>query len=93
MPWSRAFEDPIALPNGRQILTLQEAADYIMKLPNAEHDADAWQAATEALTQVAEQDGSKMFARTGMMRAINAGKPNPATTPRRKRAIIYQIIR
>jgi hypothetical protein len=36
MPWSTAFEYPIALPDGRQPLTLQQAADYIMKLPKAE---------------------------------------------------------
>jgi hypothetical protein len=34
-----------------------------------------------------------MFARIGMMRAINAGKPDdPAVTPRRKRAKAYRII-
>jgi hypothetical protein len=71
MPWSRAFQDPIALPNGRQLLTLQQAANYIMKLPKAEHDADEWQAATEALILVAERDGPAMFARIGMMRALN----------------------
>ena len=49
MPWSRAFEDPVALPDGRQLLTLQQAADYIMKLPKAEHDLPVWQVATEAL--------------------------------------------
>jgi hypothetical protein len=37
MTWSRAFEDPIALPKGRQLLTLEEAAADIMKLPKAEH--------------------------------------------------------
>ena len=31
------FEDPIPLPDGRQLLTLKDAADYITKLPKAEH--------------------------------------------------------
>jgi hypothetical protein len=31
--WEREFEDPIPLPNGRQLITLKDAADYIMKLP------------------------------------------------------------
>lgn len=42
MPWSRAFEDPIALPKGRQLLTLDEAAAHIMKLPKAEQNLPEW---------------------------------------------------
>jgi monoamine oxidase len=40
-------------------------------LPKAEHDADEWQAAMQALLLVAEQDGPTMFARIGIMRALN----------------------
>jgi hypothetical protein len=47
------------------------AALYITKLPKAEHDADEWQAAMEALLLVAEHDGPTMFARIGIMRALN----------------------
>ncbi len=36
--WSRAFDDPIPLPRGRQLVTLKDAADYIMKLPKAEQN-------------------------------------------------------
>jgi hypothetical protein len=54
MSWSRAFEDPIPLPRGRQLLTLKDAAAYIMKLPKAEQDLPEWQAATEALIMAAE---------------------------------------
>jgi hypothetical protein len=49
MPWSSAFEDPIALPDGRKLLTLEDAANYITKLPEAEHTAPEWQAAMESL--------------------------------------------
>jgi hypothetical protein len=38
MPWSTPFEDPITLPRGVQLLTLQDAADCIMKLPKAEQN-------------------------------------------------------
>jgi hypothetical protein len=48
-----------------------DAALYITKLPKAEHDAAEWQAAMEALLLVAEHDGPTMFARIGMMRALN----------------------
>jgi hypothetical protein len=41
--------------------------------PKAEHDADEWQAAMEALLLVAELDGPPMFARIGVMRALNRG--------------------
>jgi hypothetical protein len=36
--WSRPFEDPIPLPDGRKFVTLKDAAAYIMKLPKAEQD-------------------------------------------------------
>jgi hypothetical protein len=40
------FFDPIILPARKQPLrTLRDAAQYITKLPKAEHDADEWQRA------------------------------------------------
>jgi hypothetical protein len=50
---------------------LRDAAHYITNLPKAEHDADEWQAAIEALLLVAEQGGPPMLARIGIMRALN----------------------
>jgi len=41
------------------------------KLPKAEHDTAPWQAAMEALLLVAELGGPTMFARIGVMRALN----------------------
>jgi hypothetical protein len=70
--WDQEFFDPIILPGQKQPLrTLRDAAQYITKLPKAEHDADEWQAAMQALLLVAEQDGPPMFARLGIMRALN----------------------
>jgi len=70
--WDQEFFDPIILPGRKQPLrTLRDAAQYITKLLKAEHDADEWQAAMEALLLVAEQDGPPMFARIGIMRALN----------------------
>ena len=69
--WRRPFEDPIPLPRGRALVTLRDAAEYITKLPKAEHDAPEWQAAMEALLLVAESGGPTMFARIGVMRALN----------------------
>jgi hypothetical protein len=69
--WDQRFLDPINLPNGKALLTLRSAAHYITRLPRAEHDAGEWQAAMEALLLVAEHDGPELFARIGVMRALN----------------------
>ena len=53
MPWSASFEDPIVLPNGRQLFTLKDAADYITKLPKKESDLPEWQTAIEVLCSAA----------------------------------------
>ena len=58
------------LPGGRKLVTLRDAALYITELPKPEHDADEWQVAMEALLLVAEHDGPTMFARIGVMRAL-----------------------
>jgi hypothetical protein len=49
---------------------MRDAANYITKLPKAEHDAPEWQAAIEALILVADRGGPTMFARIGVMRAL-----------------------
>src|SRR5258708_390692 len=71
--WKRPFDDPIPLPRGRQLLTLEDAGTYITKMPKAEHEAAEWQAAMEALILVATLGGPMMFARIGVMRALNRG--------------------
>jgi hypothetical protein len=53
------------------LVTLRNAALFIIKLPKAEHDTEEWQAAMQALLLVAEHDGPPMFARIGIMRALN----------------------
>ena len=71
MSWSRKFDDPISLPRGRQLITLKDAADYILKLPKAEHNLDEWQTATRCLMGAAEGRDFMIHARIGMMRALN----------------------
>ena len=71
--WKRRFDDPIPLPRGRQLVTLEDAGRYITKLPKAEHEAAEWQAAMEVLILVATSGGPAMFARIGIMRALNRG--------------------
>ena len=69
--WQRPFDDPFILPEGRRLVTLRDAGDYITKLPAAEHEAPEWQAAMEPLILVATSGGPTMFARIGVMRALN----------------------
>ena len=71
MPWSTPFDEPIALRGGRTLTTLQQAADYVMKLPEAEQRQARWQTAVENLINAAETGGGwLMFARIAMMRAL-----------------------
>jgi hypothetical protein len=69
--WDRPFAEPIELPEGKKLVTLRDGALYITKLPKAEHEAAEWQAAMECLILVAEKNGPTMFARIGVMRALN----------------------
>ncbi len=71
--WKRSFDDPIPLPRGRQLVTLEDAGNYITKLPKAEHTMPEWQAAMEALILAATSGGPTMFARIGVMQALNRG--------------------
>ena len=69
--WKRRFDEPIPLPRGRRLVTLEDAGNYITRLPKAEHEAREWQAAMEALILVATSGGPTMFARIGVMRALS----------------------
>jgi hypothetical protein len=69
--WDQKFFDPIILPDRKPLMTLRDVAEYITELPKAEHDADQWQAAMQALLLVVEHDEPTMFARIGVMRALN----------------------
>ena len=46
--WSRKFADPIPLADGRELITLRDAADYITALPKNESDLPEWQTAMGA---------------------------------------------
>ena len=78
MVWFKRFYDPIVLPDGRKLLTLRDAAEYITELPKAEHEAAEWQLAMETLLLVAERDGPEMLARIAVTKALNS-KPGAET--------------
>jgi hypothetical protein len=81
--WEREFDDPIPLPRGRPLVTLADARTYIFKLQKADQESAAWQAAIEALLLVADLGGPTMFARIGILKALNRHVPR-AFNPDRK---------
>ena len=84
MSWSRTFHVPIPLPDGRMLRTLRDAGDYIQALPGAKHKRAEWQIAAEMVLEAVEGKGPLMFAEIAMRKAVNAGKPAPEPTPRRR---------
>jgi hypothetical protein len=68
VPRLRRRHPPAARTSVRHV---GKRGSYISKLPKAEHEAEQWQAATQALLLVAEHDGPTMFARIGVVRALN----------------------
>ncbi|MFY9952029.1 hypothetical protein [Bradyrhizobium sp.] len=93
MPWSTRFADPIPVSKGEPLLTLKDAADYIMALPKKVHDAPHWQLAIAQLIDAAEGRNFIMHARIAVLKALNHGLPDPKTEPRRKRAKANRIVR
>jgi hypothetical protein len=71
MVWKRRFNEPIKPPDGKTLITLKDAGTFITKLPKTEHEAPEWQAAMEALIQVATHGGPTMFVRIAIMQALN----------------------
>jgi hypothetical protein len=68
--WNRQFDDPIPLPDGRQLVTLKDAGTYIMSLPKAEQTARQWQVAASVLLMAAEGRGPMMHAHIGVLKAL-----------------------
>lgn len=90
--WSRRFDEPISLPNGRKLATLRDAGEYIAALPPKVHNTKRWEAAAKALMLVVESGDPTMLARIGMVRAVNPDKGGPPE-PRQKRAKKYRVVK
>jgi hypothetical protein len=65
LSWKRCFDDPIVLPNGRALVTLEDAGAYITMLPKADQQLDEWQTAIGCLIGAAEGRDFLMHARIG----------------------------
>ena len=77
MTWSRPFDEPIQPPKGKKLVTLKDAAAYILAQPKSKQESPEWQAAIEAVIMAAEDRGPLMHAQVGMMLALHGAKPIP----------------
>ncbi len=91
--WQREFEDPIELPDGRKLVTLEDAARHIRELPKKEQDLPHWQTATLTPINTAEGRDFLFHANAAMLQALHHGKPDPHLAPRGKRSKRYRIAR
>jgi len=58
MSWSRRFDEPIELPDGRKLRTLKEAIAWLAKeIPKSEHAMPKVQTAARMVTEAAENNG------------------------------------
>jgi hypothetical protein len=84
--WKRAFDAPIKLPDGKNLVTLADAIAWLAKeVPKSEHGMKQVQAAAHCVTEAAETGSPLLFAKIGMMQAINRHKPDEfarSTKPR-----------
>jgi hypothetical protein len=66
------------------VVSIRDAAQYIMKLREGEQQATHWQTAAEMRMLVGEHGDDPMFPYIAMMKALRPHQPKPASTPRRK---------
>ena len=58
MPWSAKFANPIALNDGRQLMTLDDAAELVMELPDARLHKACWVKAIDVLIDASDDEAS-----------------------------------
>lgn len=90
MSWDRLFDPPVPLPNGRPARTLRDAADYIRKLSTSERFRQEWRLAVHTLIEAAENRGPMVFARMGLLYAIDRDA-EPRFESRRRRAKLIRL--
>jgi hypothetical protein len=90
--WDRPFDQPVPLPSGPPARTLRDAANYIRKLPKSEYDTPEWRLAVQMLIDAAEYRGPMLFAKMGILRAIERSLNPPLRDPdcRRRKPARYR---
>jgi hypothetical protein len=69
--WDQEFPQPVPLPKGQKLRTLRDAATHIFRLPKSEYHSKEWQIAMHCLIEAADNNGPLLFARLGVMMALN----------------------
>ena len=68
--WDTGFEDPIPLPDGGQLASLRDAAEYIRSLPRDLHESELWQVAIKDLSRAVDTPAWSYFARRAIAKAL-----------------------
>jgi hypothetical protein len=70
--WSKRFDEPNVLDDGKTLTTLRAAIEYLAKtVPKAEHNHPSVLTASDHLTRSAEQNYPMFFARAATPEAID----------------------
>ena len=81
--WDTEFNDPIPLPDGGELVTLRDAADYIRQLPRSLLESERWQVAIVDLSRAVDTSAWRHLARFAIVKAIY-GKASPRSRTRQR---------
>jgi hypothetical protein len=73
--WSREFDEPIPLPNGRELVTLEDVARYVDALPRRMHEREEWQAVMEVLLSAVDGREPVSLLRIALTLALQESGP------------------
>lgn len=72
--------------DGRKLVTLRDAAEYVLALPPEVRAEPAWQGAAKELKNAAELDPAwRWFARSAIVRALHGPDDPPVGNPEGKK--------
>jgi hypothetical protein len=78
--WSRHFDEPIALPDGGELRTLQDAGRYVDKLPRSMHEREEWKMVMEVLLLAVEGCEPVSLLRIALTLAVQEKRPDERAT-------------
>jgi hypothetical protein len=85
MSWKANFYKPIALPNGRKLVTLIDAANYFMAFLKSNEETPEVARAVLHLMEAAERRLPIMHAGVAVALAIHGPTPIPESRPSKER--------
>lgn len=74
MSWSTKFQNPIALNDGRQLMTLDDAAELVMGMPDARMHKTCWVRAIDILIDASDDEASSKVIAEAEARLVTAFK-------------------